>query len=94
MLFSLVGDDGGMGTKGDFSCDPPQEGHSAIRVVLQGGPAGLPSEMSLHPDVLADGKVKVPHYGGYEHFELASENWPEINGPPIFRWTTRTKVAE
>lgn len=75
-------------------CDLSHDSHGTIRVVLKGGPAELPSEMLLEHGVLADRKIKVPHYGGYEHFELVDDGWSEPGGMPVFRWTTRTKVAE
>jgi hypothetical protein len=65
-----------------------------VRVVLEGGPADLPSEMRLDQNVLATRKVKVPRCGGYEHFELVDEGRLEPHVSPVFRWTMRTKVAE
>ena len=71
---------------------------SPARVVLEGGPAYVPSEMRLHRGVLIDRKVKVPCRGGYEHFELVDLDRPPANAPagepPVFRWIMRTKVAE
>jgi Family of unknown function (DUF5988) len=56
---------------------------------LQGGPPTFPEELR-HPQVSpTDDKVKVCHYGGYEHFERdpGDDN-------PVYRWIGRTRVAE
>lgn len=65
-----------------------------IRVLLEGGPADLPSEMRLQRNALANRKIKLPRHGGYEHFELVEDGEGEGTGSPVFRWTMRTKVAE
>jgi hypothetical protein len=44
---------------------------------------------------LHDGKLKIEHLGGYEHFERAASDLDPDAGPPeTFRWTLRTKIAE
>jgi hypothetical protein len=78
----------------DLGRDSNHDSREIIRVVLEGGPSDLSSEILVHHSVLANGKVKVPRYGGYEHFELVDGYWPEADGSPVFRWTMRTKVAE
>ncbi|MDG6109108.1 hypothetical protein Daura_21030 [Dactylosporangium aurantiacum] len=68
-------------------------GHeSTVVVVLEGGPATLPQTMSVHWTSGLD-KIKIPHRGGHEHFELIGSAVPAPQRP-VFRWTTRTKVAE
>lgn len=57
----------------------------AVHVRLEGGPADitLPAQR-----IRVDGtKIKLPHLGGYEHFERTSESG-------VFRWTMRTAIAE
>jgi len=60
-----------------------------IEVLLQGGPADFPPELRTHRVTGDMRKVKVPHYDGYEHFELLD---PAV--PDVFLWTGRTRVAE
>ncbi len=62
---------------------------STVVVVLEGGPATLPQTMSVQW-TSDQSKIKIPHRGGHEHFELID---PALE-QPVFRWTTRTKVAE
>ncbi|MER5337557.1 DUF5988 family protein [Micromonospora sp. NPDC002717] len=64
-----------------------------IDVVLEGGPADLPADLRSHRVARAEEKIKVRHYGGYEHFERGSA--PEAaDVPVVFRWTGRTRIAE
>jgi hypothetical protein len=67
-----------------------------IDVVLEGGPADIPAAERLRQVSVGDGKVKVPHYGGYEHFERTGERSSGGDGRSreVYRWVTRTKVAE
>jgi hypothetical protein len=60
-----------------------------IEVRLQGGPADFPPELRIHHVTGDVRKVKVPYYGGYEHFEPLD---PAV--PDVFLWTGRTRVAE
>jgi hypothetical protein len=40
-------------------------------------------------------KIKLPHYGGYEHFERTGWLGEDTSSQDlIFRWTMRTEVAE
>jgi hypothetical protein len=56
---------------------------------LKGGPARFPDELR-HPLVsTAQERIKVCHYGGYEHFERD----PGGDGT-TFQWIGRTQVAE
>ncbi|MGP4029196.1 DUF5988 family protein [Actinomadura sp. 3N407] len=77
-----------------FMDAPRPDGCETVRVVLEGGPGGLPSELRLRRNDLAAKRVKIPCRGGYEHFELVDEARPGGDGSPVFRWTMRTKVAE
>jgi hypothetical protein len=73
-----------------------------INVSLQGGPESIPRTVSVERSKFEDGKLKIEHLGGYEHFERAvagqdvdggSED-PDGVTVEIFRWTLRTKIAE
>jgi uncharacterized protein (UPF0548 family) len=73
-----------------------EEASTAVSVlaVLEGGPASL-SEASRVLTVSAFAqKIKIPHYGGYEHFERTSELEKNASSHVVFRWTMRTEVAE
>ncbi|MBV9449632.1 MAG: hypothetical protein JO345_27430 [Streptosporangiaceae bacterium] len=83
-----------MNSMDHFRRDSHHDNRETIRVVLEGGPPDLPSEMLINHSVLANKKVKVPRYGGYEHYELINDYFSETDGSPVFRWTMRTKVAE
>ncbi|MCX4390269.1 DUF5988 family protein [Micromonospora peucetia] len=64
-----------------------------IDVVLEGGPVDLPTDLRSHRVARAEEKIKILHYGGYEHFERGSSPEP-IDLPVVFRWTGRTRIAE
>jgi hypothetical protein len=78
---------------GPSSAAKPLPGRGPVEVALEGGPADVPRTLRVMHDVVSDGKIKIPRNGGYEHFERVGA-LPESGGPPLFRWTTRTKVAE
>lgn len=66
-----------------------------VEVELLGGPADLPQWVRVHQSSVAAGKVRIPRYGGYEHFELADPAAAADNaGRLAFRWTMRTRIAE
>jgi hypothetical protein len=73
-----------------------------ISVSLQGGPDAIPRTVQVERSKLADGKLKIEHLGGYEHFERAeaeharraSTHGPDGDLGEIFEWTLRTKIAE
>ncbi|MEH1102317.1 DUF5988 family protein [Micromonospora sp. CPCC 205561] len=67
---------------------------SLVDVVLEGGPADLPPERRLLKAVAAGERVKIEHYGGYEHFERQTGADPADDGPIAFRRTMRTRIAE
>lgn len=71
------------------------EHHSALmtEIVLLGGPCELPSTLLL--DTAEATKIKIPHRGGYEHFEREMNG--QVSARPmvlVYRWTQRTKIAE
>lgn len=68
---------------------------NSVRAVLEGGPASIPNASRIQTVGSNDEKIKVLHYGGYEHFERTGEldenaSYQQI----VFRWTMRTKMAE
>jgi hypothetical protein len=70
-----------------------------VEVVLEGGPTDIPRTLRVDEAVFAYGKIKIPRKNGYEHFERPLT--PPVPGDVIseddamvFRWTTRTKIAE
>jgi hypothetical protein len=65
---------------------------SDIEAILTDGPADLPTELRRLLVEAGSQKVKVPHRDGYEHFERVSESGDATSA--IFRWTTRTRIAE
>ncbi|MDN3357931.1 DUF5988 family protein [Actinomadura sp. DC4] len=71
-----------------------------INVSLEGGPESIPRTVSVERSKFQDGKLKIEHLGGYEHFERAVSGEGGVSGgpdgalPEIFRWTLRTKIAE
>ncbi len=67
----------------------------SVRAILHGGPASIPNERRVQLVSPLDEKIKLPHYGGYEHFErTAVLDTSGISGGIAFRWTMRTEVAE
>lgn len=73
--------------------DAPQEMavKTLTKAVLEGGPKTLQKEsrsLLIDPN---EKKIKVPHRGGYEHFERTDET---IQDELVFLWKTRTEVAE
>ncbi|MCX4473467.1 DUF5988 family protein [Micromonospora sp. NBC_01655] len=78
-----------------WSAQAPIGGDAAsiIDVVLEGGPTNLPTELRSRRISPAEDKIKVRHYGGYEHFERDSVRVAD-ELPVVFRWTGRTRIAE
>lgn len=68
---------------------------NAVEAVLQGGPESIPvTSRRQEVSPLAE-KIKLSHYGGYEHFERTASLVEDITcRQVIFRWTMRTEVAE
>ena len=74
---------------------PGDDGDFGIRVLLEGGPPGLAFDLGRHG--VDDGeRMKVPHHGGYEHFERVGGFALGEGGsdPIVYRWVRRTAVAE
>jgi Family of unknown function (DUF5988) len=68
---------------------------SSIQAVLQGGPATIPRTSRTQEVSRLVEKIKLPHYGGYEHFERTVSLVEDIScRQVIFRWTMRTELAE
>lgn len=61
--------------------------------VLVGGPHDLPDEVRACQVRTDDRRVKIAHCGGYEHFERVGDVAP-ADGPVVFEWVTRTRIAE
>lgn len=61
-------------------------------VVLHGGPIDLPAELRTQVLAADAEKIKIPHYGGYEHFERTPAT--DAAGALVFHWTGRTRIAE
>jgi hypothetical protein len=67
----------------------------SVLAILVGGPATIPSESRMQTVGPNDEKVKLPYYGGYEHFQRTGEfGEGDVDCPVVFRWVTRTKLAE
>jgi Family of unknown function (DUF5988) len=68
---------------------------SSVEAVLEGGPETIPTASRIREVNPLDEKVKLPYYGGYEHFERVGSL---VEDPScrqvIFRWTMRTELAE
>jgi Family of unknown function (DUF5988) len=68
---------------------------TSVQAVLQGGPATIPAAARIQEVSALAEKIKVPHYGGYEHFERAASLVEDTScRQVIFRWTMRTELAE
>ncbi|SBT43446.1 DUF5988 family protein [Micromonospora narathiwatensis] len=65
-----------------------------IEAVLVGGPNDLPVTARTQRLPRDGQKVKIHHRGGYEHFERDGGSSATSPSPVVFRWTTRTRVAE
>lgn len=73
-----------------MSCATDEE----VEVILTGGPSDLPPaarSLRVHREAH---KVKIVHRGGYEHFERDPAPESSGTGPRVYRWTTRTRIAE
>lgn len=68
---------------------------NSILAVLEGGPSSLSEELRTQVVSAYTQKIKVPYYGGHEHFERISELEENVLAEQIiFRWTMRTELAE
>lgn len=73
--------------------DTADEVADVIEVVLEGGPATFPAELRSHHVSRSQEKMKIRHYGGYEHFERVATA-DHDDAPVVFRWIGRTRIAE
>jgi hypothetical protein len=68
---------------------------NSVQAVLRGGPATIPAASRIQEVSPHDEKVKLPYYGGYEHFERTTTLIEDASCRQIiFRWTMRTELAE
>ena len=68
---------------------------NSVQAILEGGPVTIPDTSRMQVVSPFDEKVKLPHYGGYEHFERTVSFVEDTSCRQIiFRWTTRTELAE
>ena len=66
-----------------------------VRAILHGGPESIPNETRVQLVSPLEEKIKLPHYGGYEHFErIAVIDTNGILEEITFNWTMRTEMAE
>jgi hypothetical protein len=69
--------------------------HRAVDVVLEGGPADLPATARTRRAGADEYSIKVPHRGGYEHFERVPDtSAADRFAAVVYRWTARTRIAE
>lgn len=61
-----------------------------VDAVLEGGPAAFPANERRRLARRHEVRIKVPFYGGHEHFERVDGQ----QRPVVYRWITRTRVAE
>ncbi|GAB2586868.1 hypothetical protein GCM10027168_19640 [Streptomyces capparidis] len=81
----------------ELSVDPttPQAADPAVHAVLQGGPGSLTPEQRTVRVTETQDKIKIEHYGGYEHFERAeAPGDAEQREAVVYRWAGRTRIAE
>ena len=69
-------------------------GDTAVRAILVGGPQSLPEASRVQTVSPGKEKIKVMHFGGYEHFERAGGAPAGQPAEVPFLWTMRTKAAE
>ncbi|MEV0570789.1 DUF5988 family protein [Dactylosporangium sp. NPDC050588] len=73
--------------------NPAASATGTFDVILEGGPESLPTELRRQRvDDLTE-TVKICYYGGYEHFRRADAESP-VDGPVLFHWIRRTRIAE
>ncbi|GAB3844798.1 DUF5988 family protein [Dactylosporangium cerinum] len=63
-----------------------------VLILLTGGPQDLTPDQRTLQLTGDPEKVKLEYCGGHEHFERTSER--TTDGLAVFRWTTRTRIAE
>jgi hypothetical protein len=66
-----------------------------VVAVLEGGPQSIPETSRVRTASVFDEKIKLPHYGGYEHFVRVGWFDDDAPGQRVrYRWAMRTEVAE
>ena len=65
----------------------------SVDAVLTGGPDDIPPGLRETRIPTDREKIKIPHRGGYEHFERDA-GVPADPTRLVFRWTGRTAIAE
>lgn len=68
---------------------------NTVQAILEDGPEGIPTTSRRQTVSPLEEKIKLPYCGGYEHFERVG--WLDYSNSArqlVFRWTTRTEVAE
>ncbi|WP_328348215.1 DUF5988 family protein [Micromonospora sp. NBC_00421] len=89
----FVDDDDRIAPSAPVGTDISREAGGIVDAVLEGGPTTLPAELRSHRVPLVEHKIKLPHYGGYEHFERDTTG--VVDGTPVvFQWSGRTRIAE
>ena len=66
-----------------------------IKVLLRGGPAGLPGSWYVEATPAFEDNLKIPWLNGREHFIHLGE-YEQIDSVRIavYRWNRSTKIAE
>lgn len=72
----------------------PAEREPVVDAVLEGGPRTLGPERRAPRVAAGAEKIKVPHCGGYEHFQRERGSRRRGKRPVVYRWTGRTRIAE
>jgi Family of unknown function (DUF5988) len=68
---------------------------NSVQAILEGGPTTIPASSRVQEVGPFDEKVKLPHYGGYEHFERIGSPIEDTSRQQIiYRWCMRTELAE
>ncbi|WP_231332385.1 DUF5988 family protein [Actinomadura graeca] len=66
----------------------------SVDILLEGGPGGIPRRLRVALDEIEDGRIKIDHRGGREHFERVDGSPGPDAAQAVFRWTQRTRIAE
>lgn len=68
-------------------------GKGAFDAILEGGPDTLPHDLRRQRVDSLTERVKICHYGGYEHFGKVDCE-ALADGSVLFQWIGRTRIAE